>query len=535
MKIFVVFLLTSISFFLYSQAPSIQWQNRFGGNASNGSYFSSESNNGKFIIGGRSNSNISYDKTENSRGNLDYWIVKTDANGQLEWDKTIGGGSPNGWEQDTFYSTVYLLDGNYLIGGTSSSPISGDKTIDTYGGGDYWIVKISNANQILWQKGYGGLGNDTCTTIISTIDGGFLLGGTSNSEISGTKSESCRGSMDYWVVKIDSYGNILWDKTFGGNSNDSLNSLIQTNDGGYLLGGSSNSNSSFEKTEDSRGLMDFWIMKLNSNGIIEWQRTIGGEGNDSLYKVIQTYDGGYFIAGYSNSNASGEKIENSRGLTDYWVLKLNEIGVVEWQKTIGGDSNDFLYSAATCNDAGFIIAGSSSSSVSGDKTLINYGGSDAWILKLSNIGEILWQKVIGGILDEGINCIFQTSDDGYFLSGITSSPISNDITIAPKGIYDYWVVKLSPENMNTVSDRLEDDIMIYPNPTNGEINIKFNNFQETILVKIQNVFGQILFEKVVNKTQFFSTKINTEEGVYFLTLENNKNHLKKSFKILKKS
>lgn len=150
--------------------------------------------------------------------------------------------------------------------------------------------------------------------------------------------------------------NILWQRTIGGNGEEYLKSLEETSDGGMIIGGYSNSNISEDKSENSRGGNDYWILKLDSSGIIEWQRTIGGSGEDKLVAIHQTSDGGYIVGGYSDSEISGEKTESSRGFTDYWILKLEPNGGIEWQKTIGGDNGDSLVEIHQAPDGNYILA-----------------------------------------------------------------------------------------------------------------------------------------------------------------------------------
>ena len=153
--------------------------------------------------------------------------------------------------------------------------------------------------------------------------------------------------------------NILWQRTIGGSGKEYLKSIEETSDGGMIIGGYSNSNISGDKSENSRGANDYWILKLDSSGNIVWQRTLGGDGEDKLAAFHQTSDGGYIVGGYSDSGISGEKTESSRGFTDYWILKLNSSGSIEWQKTIGGNEGDLLVEIHQTPDDKYILAGSS--------------------------------------------------------------------------------------------------------------------------------------------------------------------------------
>lgn len=274
-------------------------------------------------------------------------------------------------------------------------------------------ICYSQAPAIDWQKTIGGSNQDLASIIRKTTDDGYIIGGRSVSPISGDKTQNLIGGYDYWIVKTDISGNILWEKTIGGTGFDEITDLVQTNDGGYLLAGDSFSNISGDKTENSRGYNDFWIVKLNSNGVIEWQKTIGGAQYEILTEAQQTSDGGYILGGYSNSDISGEKTENCRGNFDYWIVKLNASGTIEWQKTLGGSEHDWLNSVKQTSDGHYILAGKSFSGISGDRTISN-SPPDSWILKLDATGNIIWQK--SHDLDE-TSTIIETSDGNYLVAG----------------------------------------------------------------------------------------------------------------------
>ena len=156
----------------------------------------------------------------------------------------------------------------------------------------------------------------------------------------------------------------IWDKTFGGSDTDEIISMITTSDGGYLLGGSSNSNSSVDKSENSRGNYDFWVVKVNANGQKQWDRTFGGLGEEKLAGVIATPDGGFLLSGHSGSSAGGDKTENSRGGFDFWIMKINANGQKQWDKTFGGNNTDYFGTIISTLDGGFVIGGNSTSNIS---------------------------------------------------------------------------------------------------------------------------------------------------------------------------
>lgn len=426
----------------FAQDPQIQWQNTIGGNNEDRLYSIQQTADGGYICGGRSVSSISGDKTENSQGSHDYWIVKLDASGNIQWQNTIGGG---GW--DELLSIQQTVDGGYICGGGSSSNISGNKTENSWGFNDYWVVKVDSAGNIQWQNTIGGNGGDLLTSIQQTDDGGYICGGSSSSNISGDKTENSQGSLDYWIVKLDASGNVTWQNTIGGIDVDGLESIQQTADGGYICGGSSSSNISGDKTENSQGHYDYWVVKLDSSGNIQWQNTLGGYRADNLNSIQQTLDGGFICGGTSTSDTiSGDKTENHLGYYAYWVVKLTAAGNIAWQNTISGNGGDLLKAIQQTADGGYICGGYSHSDISGDKTENNQGIADYWIVKLDTSGSIQWQNTIGGNSLDILLSIQQTTEGGYICGGYSDSPNSGDKTENSQGIDDYWVVKLKNDS-----------------------------------------------------------------------------------------
>jgi len=367
---------------------------------------------------------------------------------EIEWQNTIGGNY-----YDQLNSIQQTSDGGYILGGWSNSGVSGDKTENSQGANDYWVVKLDPIGYIQWQNTIGGGSYDYLTSIQQTTDGGYILGGMSQSDVSGDKTEICQGDFDYWVVKLDASGNIQWQNTIGGNSWDELESLEQTTDGGYILGGYSYSDISGDKTENCQGNHDYWVVKLDASGNIQWQNTIGGNLDDLLYSVQQTSDGGYILGGASGSGFSGDKTESSQGYFDYWVVKLYTTGNIQWQNTIGGGSLDHLNSIQQTSDGGYILGGVSISDISGDKTENSQGANDYWVVKLDASGNIQWQNIIGGNSGDYLTSIQQTTDGKYILGGYSESNISGDKTESSQGNFDYWVVKLT-DKFNLINGKL---------------------------------------------------------------------------------
>ena len=426
----------TISVASFSQAPDIEWQNTIGGAYGDWLYSVIQVNDGGYFLGGFSDSDSSGEKTEDNFAYIDYWIIMLNDTGSIEWQKTIGA-----FGDDKLYEVQQTKNHEYILAGISSSTLSGDKTEPTNGQFDYWILKIDSLGEIILQNTIGGALNDYFICSKQAIDGGFILiGGYSASGISGDKTEASEGLEDYWIVKIDSELNIQWQNTIGGSGTDVLNSIEQTTDGGYILGGYSNSVISGDKTDGSMGF-DYWIIKLDSTGNLLWQKTIGGSIDDLLYSIQKTDDGGYILGGSSNSPISGDKTEDNYGSYDYWVIKLDSLGNIMWQNTIGGNLSEFLDCTRQTWDGGYIVGGTSISPISGEKDEASKGAEDYWIIKLDSFGNILWQKVIGGSAADVLYDFNETADGGFILGGISNSDISGDKTENNMN-GDYWVVKL---------------------------------------------------------------------------------------------
>lgn len=438
----------------FSQAPDIEWQNTIGGDGYDWGYSIDQTNDGGYILGGSSESGISDDKTDTSRGFFDFWILKLDYIGNIEWQKTIGGS-----QSDHLLEIHQTLDGGYICGGQTYSNISGEKIDDQFGGGDYWIVKLDSAGNIEWQKNIGGVSNELCWSIKQVYDGGYIIGGTSSSDISGNKTTSSFGEADFWVIKLDSIGSIQWQKSYGGDQEDLLSDIITTSDHGYLISGHSYSGITGNKSEENLGFDDGWVIKIDSIGNIEWQKRIGGNGYDRIPSIFQTTDSGYILACITLSDPSDDIIEPTLGHEDYLLVKINSLGETEWQNRIGGNAVDWLFAIEQTSSSEFICAGGSFSGVSGDKTESNFGEVDIWVIKTDTAGNIKWQKELGGTYYEFPYEIHQTNDDGYIITSYSASGLSGNKSENNLGLYDYWVVKLFPDcfEFQEICNGIDDD------------------------------------------------------------------------------
>lgn len=364
-----------------------------------------------------------------------------------------GGGSPSvtqsiakifGGDSANYIFEVYqTTDGGYIIAGSTSSSSSGDISQPNNGAFDFWLLKLHASGQVHWSKIYGGDQTEFARSVKQTPDGGFVVFGYSNSSQNGDVTGTMNGQVDYWVLKLDSLGNIQWDRLYGGNQAEIAMTISLTNDGGYLLAGYSLSSQSGDVSDLNKGDSDFWIVKLNGQGDIEWDKLYGGSSSDIAHSAIQTQDGGYIIAGYTFSSQNGDITEATNGNIDYWILKLDSNGNKEWDKLYGGTQTDIAYSVVQTNDSGYIVAGYSDSSNSGDVSGTNHGSTDGWIVKLDSFGNKLWDKLYGGNGTEFTTSISQTQDNGYIIAGSSNSSANGDILETGNGLQDVWIFKIN--------------------------------------------------------------------------------------------
>lgn len=363
------------------------------------------------------------------------------------WEKSYGGK-----HAEHLFDAQPTPDYGFILAGSSLSGKSGNKADDGQGSLDYWVWKMDEHGELDWQKSFGGAGSDLLQSIRLTKDGGFLLAGTSDSEAGLQKKDSCRGREDYWVIKLDAKGNEQWQRTIGGPGQELLQSVFPTTDGGYLLGGSSSSGKSrllrksmpdaFGKSEENFGNLDYWVVKLDSKGNIEWQKTVGGQYADMLRSAIQTADGGYLLGGSSNSPESGNKTEKCYGSGDYFVVKLGRDGAVEWQKVYGGEGDDQLYALHEAYDGNYLLAGNSNSGTSGNKNASAKNGSDFWVLKIKPDGEIIWQETYDFGNSDQLTSLVENDDHSLLLAGHAKSEATGKKKSDTEGINDYIAVKI---------------------------------------------------------------------------------------------
>lgn len=335
-----------------------------------------------------------------------------------------------GSQNDYAHAIRQTADGGYIVAGATWSN-DGDVSGNN-GGTDFWVVKLDAFGSIVWQKCLGGSQDEMAYDVQQTTNGGYIVVGTTTSDDGAVTGTS--GTINAWVVKLDSSGNLDWQRSLGGRGSDYAHSVDQTTDGGYIVAGSTSSNEG--DVSGNKGGGDVWVFKLDNLGNLLWQKCLGGSEDDAAWSIQQTTDDGYIVAGMTRSN-DGD-VSGNNGSADFWVVKLDSAGNILWQKCLGGSNTDFARSVRQTSDGGYIVAGFTQSN-DGNVTGF-HGDRDVWVVKLDSLGNLLWQKCFGGTGKDEAWSVEHTSDGGYVIAGGTSSN-NGDVT-GNNGGTDAWVVKL---------------------------------------------------------------------------------------------
>ncbi|MFQ6123536.1 MAG: hypothetical protein ACE5R6_02885 [Candidatus Heimdallarchaeota archaeon] len=355
---------------------TIQWTNTYGGTEDDTALSIIQTSNGGYVFAG----------STGSWPNDNAWLVKIDTYGNVQWTQIYNFSSVN--------AVIPTADGGYALagiqGGTLGSP------------SDAWLVKTDDHGVVQWNQTYDWKDHDEAESLIQTNDEGFILGGSSS---------DFDGDWNGWLVKMDINGKLLWNQTYGGLSHDYIHVIIQTVDGGFAFAGDTRSYGA--------SIIDGWLVVTNAHGEMKWNRTYGGPGFDRVYSMLQMVDGGFALVGTTSSYGAGEY--------DAWLVKTDSNGTIEWIRTYGGPFHDNAYSGIMTADSGFALGGATNSYRVNSVTL------DFWLVKLDINGVLQWNQTYGGEQDEECKSVIQTADGGFILAGRTRS--------FGAGGWDAWLIK----------------------------------------------------------------------------------------------
>ena len=485
---------------------------------------------GQYLVSGNSIqdskiSSVSSGGSAQQNNGYDFHLMKLNQQGNEVWEKYYSGN-----KHDYLGATTSTQEGGFLLAGTSFSNASFDKKEKSFGGSDIWLIKINEAGEEEWQKSIGTNKNEEAKSVVQTTDLGYFVGG----EVNGSKEGF--GSKDALIIRLDKTGKILSQIILGGNGVEEVEKMIPTKDGGALFAiysrsgvtekkqapeqNSPNQNNtlsittSIPKQSENFGEGDYWIVKLNKEGKIQWQKNFGGKEDDRV-KTLSFYEDGFLIGGESRSSSSGNKQSTIKEGTDLWFVALNESGDELWQKSYSFGNRDVVMSQNTINDSsGRRTKGFLMGGYTQSEGKIAKDDETFWILYLDKNGEEVWRKYIEGKGKQKEERLVDAKlqIDGTFILAGTSAP--------ELGKENWKILKLGDPDLEDLIEKKE--IRIYPNPVDDYCYVEIGlDFKEAEIV-LYDMTGKLIQNiKTKNKV----TKINTSvlpQGVYVVTAKTEK-------------
>lgn len=427
--------------------------------------------NGNTILIGYSNSGIGGNKNTPNYGNYDGWIVCLDVFFNKLWEVNIGGTF-----SDYLISGIELSDGSILVYGYSESGANGNKTSGNYGSSDVWVIKLSSQGVVLWDKNYGGTGFDGATFAAYQMQSGkILLPTSSSSGVSGNKSMASFGQDDFWLLTLDNDGNIMDEQVYGGSNYDAPMSILEIAPNKFSVLGFSSSGVSGNKTTVNYGLSDAWVILIDSNLNEIAQVSVGGTGSDYLNTQFLKDGVNLLLVGRSSSGVSGNKLSANYGEDDVWVVKLDDSLNIINDVCLGGTFTEGAADAKLLSNGNLLVLSTSNSNADGVKTENRIGLNDNWLVLLDSDLSILFQQTIGTVQNDAAASIMESNSD-LILTSSSMSGANNDKTCAGFGNNDYWLY-FSNSDL-AVNQKVMEKNSVYPNPSTGKIyfsNAKYHN------------------------------------------------------------
>ena len=367
------------------------------------------------------------DKTDE---NFDFWVLKLDAESNIEWGTTFGG-----TQDDRGNDIIQTNDGGFAVLGYSTS--SDVDVLENAGSQDFWILKLDAQGTISWSKTFGYSGADFGTTLLQASDNSFLITGVLDVTASGGQGNSRNSQRhaggDIWAIKLSENGELLWRNYFGGSYTDTPFGVIETADKNFIIVGSSDS--ADIDISNNNGSYDFWVLQISPEGNLLWEKSFGGSEIDEARAITNTNDGNFLIVG--DTRSANNDVSNTNGAADLWVVKMSPLGDLLWEKTYGGSSFDVGRSVSQTQDNGFLISGSSRSE---DNSFTNQGQNDALVLKINAEGTLVWKKTIGGSEIDFLYDAVQLNNNTIIAVGETQS--SNGDLNENKGFSDALIITI---------------------------------------------------------------------------------------------
>jgi len=504
---------------LANAQTTLPWQKTYGGSAHEYVYKTIPTADGGFAFVGYSES--SDGDVSSNHGGEDLWVAKTNASGIIQWSFLYGGTA-----NEQGFDLVQTTDGGYMVAGWTESSDGNVTGHHGTGNSDYWVLKLTSAGALSWNKCFGGLGDDDGNAIVKTQDGNFYVSGTTYSndgDVSGL-----HGNGDFWVINIGPTGSLLQQKCVGGTNYEEAINMALTPDNGCVIVG--RTQSSDGDVVYYHGGADMLIAKLTSSLSMEWAYCYGGTETEECNSIVALTDGSYTALGYTSTHNNGDVTghHGAQGSDDFWLIHLTATGTLSWEKCLGGSGDDQANGLAATLDGGYILTGLTNST-DGDVTGFHTAmfDPDVWVAKVNSAGTLQWQRCCGGSgQDEAFNVFEQSS--GVFV--VTAFTYSTDFDVTSNhGDADGWIFKV------TGAAGIEEYdagmlLKLYPNPTSSLLNIE--HAQGKLSLQILNSSGQLVYENNhFDAARIDINEIHLSNGQYLLKLSDGKHYSAKKFSV----
>ena len=485
-----------IAYASIAQTPTVLWQTTLGGSVVDQGYGLTTTADGCVAVGLAFSTN---GQVVGNHGAGDAWVVRLDDGGEVIWQRCFGGS-----DYDNASAVAKTPSGGFVCAGVTRS--TDGNVSNTNGNYDMWAFQIDENGDLLWENSLGGTQSDWAFGVTTSSDSGVIVVGRTYSADGDV--EGFHGDVDAWVVKLDQSGTILWQRALGGSAFDIGQDVIETTDGNILVVGASSSIDG-DVLSGQAGGGDAWVVMLNPEGELLWERTLGGSASDGFRAVVESDDGGFVLAGTTQST----EVPGYHAGRDGWVAKIDATGTIIWQLALGGADVDELFDLESDVNGGYVLCGQTKSS---DGDLVsNLGDYDGWLLRLSNAGEIDWSTSMGGFVHENLYDIGVTVNGDYIFGGLTNS---NDGELASNhGGYDVWLVKLGLLE-TSIGARAAKTLEVTPNPTSGVVRVRVPTTGEYNLL-LSDPLGKVIREWKMNSTSEVLSLEDVRSGIFFLSLQ----------------
>lgn len=468
------------------------WEKEIGGGEDDWGYGICFSHDNQYVFTGVT---ASYDEeVPDSLGGTDVWFGKMSTDSTMIWSHTFGGTL-----NDRGNDVQLTPDNGFLLTGFTESndiDISGN-----HGNKDLFVFKTDLGGHLEWSKVFGGTSDEIGNSVFPLDNGNHIIAGSTFS-VDGDVSNNL-GSSDYWILMLDADGNLLWEKTYGGSGEDRAKKIIQTQDGNFVILGTVFSNDG--DVTNNHGGVDFWLIKIDEQGNLLWEKTFGGSSADQGTDVIEMTNGDLVITGETLSN-NGD-IEGNHGFTDAWIARLDNQGNIIWKNALGGTMVDYFLAIQEMDD-GDIIATGNTFSDNGDVS-VNLGESDIWLVKISQNGNLLWEKSLGYDLNEIGNAVLSTGNDIIVWGGIQVDHLRH-------GNSDAYITKYTAPLTSIHSISSNSSISIYPNPSQDIIHV--SNDEIILSYCIYDIVGKEISAAFVHKKEMSISLQSFPKGNYNLLI-----------------